>query len=55
VVSGYRYIDEPVYAGAGATPLTYRYNTGIIVSHGVETAFDLIAARPIGCPTASAA
>jgi S1-C subfamily serine protease len=49
VISAYRYIEEPIYAGGGATPLTYRYNTGIIVSHGVEPALDLIAANAIGC------
>lgn len=48
VVSGYRYVDEPVFAGTGATPLTYRYNTGIIVSHGIEAALALIATHPIG-------
>jgi hypothetical protein len=55
VVSGYRCVDEPVYGGTGATPLTYRYNTGIIVSHGVEAVLSLIAARPIGRPIAGAA
>lgn len=50
VISGYRYVDEPVYVGAGATPFTYRYNTGLIVSHGVEATLDLISARPIGYP-----
>ena len=55
VISVYRFVDEPVYADAAPTPLTYRYNTGIIVSHGVEAALDLIAARPIGHPIAGAA
>ncbi len=50
VISGYRYVDEPVYDVAGTAPFKYRYNTGIIVSHGVEAALDLIAARPIGYP-----
>ena len=48
VISAYRSVDEPIYAGGGATALTYRYNTGIIVCHGVETALDLIATNPIG-------
>lgn len=55
VISGYRHVDEPVYIGTEATPLTYRHNTGIIVSHGVEAVFDLIALKPIGCPIVKAA
>jgi S1-C subfamily serine protease len=49
VVSGYRYVDEPVYSGPNPTPLTYQYNTGIIVAHGIDAAFELIAAKPVGC------
>jgi len=48
VVSGYRYVDEPIYAGTEQTPLSFRYNTGIIVTHQIDAALDLIAVKPIG-------
>jgi len=51
VVSGYRYVDEPVYAGTDQLPLSYRYNTGIIVTYAIDAALDLIAAKPIGHST----
>jgi len=51
VVSGYRYMDEPIYAGSGPTPLTYRYNTGLVITHAIDAALDLIAATPIGHST----
>jgi S1-C subfamily serine protease len=54
VVSGFHYVDEPIYSGSGPTPLTYQYNTGIIVTHSIDAALDLIAARPVGCSTEGA-
>jgi S1-C subfamily serine protease len=51
VVSGYRFVNEPIYAGADKTSFTYQYNTGIIESHAIDSALDLIAATPIGHTT----
>lgn len=48
VISGYKYVPEPVFAPGGETGLMYKYNTGIIVSHKIEDAVSLIRARPIG-------
>ena len=36
VVSGFQATAEPVYAGDRRTPLTYSYNTGIIVAHRIR-------------------
>lgn len=52
VISGFQAIEEPVFAGGQRTPLVYRYNTGIIVSHAIDTAVELIQANPVGCPLA---
>jgi hypothetical protein len=54
VLTGYRYVDEPIFADDGPTPLTYRHNTGIIVSYAIEPALKLIADRPIGYVVAAA-
>ena len=48
VISGYQAVQESVYAGANKTPLTYHYNTGIIVTHAIKGALELIGQRPIG-------
>jgi hypothetical protein len=48
VISGYRYEWHPVFSGGQETPLTYQYNTGIIISVGIQVAVDLIKANPIG-------
>jgi hypothetical protein len=48
VVSGYRYEDEPVYAGDEPTSLAYRYNTGIIIAYDIQHATELIQRNPIG-------
>lgn len=53
VVSGFRAIEEPVFAGGQLTPFVYRYNTGIIVSHSIDVAVELIRDNPTGCPLAS--
>jgi hypothetical protein len=47
VISGYRYVDEPVYL-EGKSGGSYQYNTGIIVSYGIKHAIDLAVANPIG-------
>ena len=48
VVSGYRAVEEPVFADGVASGLTYSYNTGIIIAHAIDWALDLIHANPIG-------
>ncbi len=48
VISGYKFMPEPIYAGSTETPLTYKYNTGIIVTYRIEHAMSLIEANPIG-------
>jgi S1-C subfamily serine protease len=50
VISGYRYTNEPIFAGEAQVPLAYRYNTGIIISYGIKHAVDLIESNPIGLP-----
>lgn len=48
VVSGYQYVDEPIYDGPPTSGLTYRYNTGLIVTHAINDALDWIKGNPIG-------
>ena len=48
VISGYKFVPEPIYEGGVETELTYRYNTGIIVAYKIEHAVSLISANPIG-------
>ena len=48
VISGFAGVHEPVYQGADKLPLTYKYNTGIIISYGIKHAVDLIKSNPIG-------
>jgi hypothetical protein len=50
VISGYKAVHQPVYAGPQETPLEYLYNTGIIVSYSIEHALAAIAANPVGLP-----
>ena len=54
VVSAYRAEPQPIYAGSVEMPLTYRYNTGIIVTHAINAALRLIRSNPIGCDLARA-
>lgn len=51
VVSGYRIANESVYQGEQELPLTYRYNTGIVISYGIRHAVALVTTNPIGAPT----
>jgi hypothetical protein len=53
VVSGYRFENEPIYHGEQELPVTYRYNTGIIISYGIKHAVALATTNPIGVPTAT--
>jgi len=48
VVSAYRVVDEPVYVGEQDTGLTYKYNTGIIVTHSIDSAVRIAQANPVG-------
>lgn len=50
VVSGYHYQYEPIYQKQHETPLSYKYNTGIIVTYSIRHAMDLIHENPIGIP-----
>ena len=42
VISGYRIVEEPVFAGDKQSGLTYRYNTGIIVADTIAYAIEII-------------
>jgi S1-C subfamily serine protease len=48
IVSGYQAVNEPIFAGDQKTPLSYRYNTGIIVVSFIHQATALIRKNPIG-------
>lgn len=48
VISGFQYVEEPVFESGTETPLVYRDNTGIIVSYSVNHAIGLIQQNPIG-------
>ena len=51
VVSGYRYETEKIREGKGKeTPYTYDANTGIIRTHQIEHALEIIEKNPIGIP-----
>ena len=53
VISGMKYVEEPVYDSDKRTHLVYRYNTGIIVAYRIQYALDLIQANPIGLEISS--
>ena len=48
VISGYRFEWDQVYEGESQTPLSFKYNTGIIVAYSIDHATELIQANPIG-------
>jgi len=48
IISGFLPMEEPIYAGQDKVHLSFRYNTGIIVSYGINHAVDLIRNHPIG-------
>jgi S1-C subfamily serine protease len=48
VISGYKFVNSPVYLGSNPTGATIQYNTGIIITYGIRHALDLIKANPIG-------
>jgi len=48
VISGYRFIEQPVYIGKEKTDATVQYNTGIIITYGIRHALDIIKLNPIG-------
>ena len=48
VISGYKFVPEPIFEGQAQTELTYKYNTGIIVSYKIEHAISVIRTNPIG-------
>jgi len=48
VISSFKAVQEPVYAGDQPSNLTYWYNTGIIVSHSIAAATTMIQLNPIG-------
>lgn len=49
IISGYRFKEEPIYQNGQEVNLTYKYNTGLIITHDIKNAIDLIKANPIGC------
>lgn len=48
VVHGYHHEPEPIYEGEEETNLSFKYNTGIIITCSIDYALDLINANPIG-------
>jgi hypothetical protein len=48
VISGFRFNNEPIYHGKTEVDLTYQYNTGIIISYGINYATEIIKKNPIG-------
>jgi len=48
VISGFRFEDAPIFVGDEKTPLSYRDNTGIIVSYDFRHAIEAIQANPVG-------
>ena len=50
VVTSYQAMKEPVYGPSGESPLYTKDNTGIIVTHNIFRATDIITANPIGYP-----
>ena len=50
IVSGYRFHPEAIHLGDAETDLTYRYNTGIMITYKIEIALAMIQANPIGAP-----
>ncbi len=47
-MSGYRYSEEPIFAGEAELSLKFRENTGIVLVFGIQHAVDLARANPIG-------
>lgn len=51
IISGYKCESESIVDAKGVeTSLTYRANTGIVISYDIKHALDAIHANPIGCP-----
>ena len=50
VVVSYEAMKEPVYGPSGESPLYMKGNTGIIVTHNIFRATDIITANPSGFP-----
>ena len=49
VISGFRAKQEPIFIGDAPSPqLTYQYNTGIIISYGIDHALQVIKENPTG-------
>ena len=48
VISGYRYVNEPIYQNDQPIPFTFRYNTGIILSFSIQHAVEIAKSNPIG-------
>ena len=54
VISAGHAVRKPVFEGEKKTPLTYDYSTGIIVSHNIGAALQLIKENPVGCDLSGA-
>lgn len=50
IVSGYRFEKESVRQDGDETDLTFRYNTGIMITYRIDIALGMIQANPIGAP-----
>ncbi len=51
IISGYFPEDKPIYQNNQELPLTYKYNTGIIIAFSIKHAIDLITKNPVGLKT----
>ncbi|MFH1776607.1 MAG: serine protease [Candidatus Omnitrophota bacterium] len=49
VISGYRFQEQNTFYEGKPFPVTYKENTGIIISYGICHAIDLIRKNSIGC------
>lgn len=50
IITGFRYVPEPIYDQGTELPFVLHSNTGIIESSNINTAVDLIRANPTGWP-----
>jgi hypothetical protein len=48
VISGYHYENAPIFYEGSELPITYQYNTGIIISYNIKHACELARSNPIG-------
>jgi hypothetical protein len=50
VVSGYQFVEQPIFRGNVALDEHIRYNKSVIITYGIRHALDIIRSKPIGFP-----